>query len=189
MTMPDPSDDALMADYLSGDIAAARALTVRHAPRVLSVAKRMLGDAAEAEDVTQEAMLKLWQIAPDWEPGRARVSTWLYRVASNLCLDRLRKRRRLAPIDEAGDPADPAEGPADRMMSRDRERALAHALARLPERQRLAVVLRHIEGLSNPEIADAMDASVEAVESLAARGRAHLARHLAGRKEDLGYGA
>ena len=79
------TDEALLALYAGGNRAAARMLTIRLTPRVLSLAVRMLGDRGEAEDVAQEAMLRLWKIAPEWRAGEAQVSTWLYRVASNLC--------------------------------------------------------------------------------------------------------
>src|SRR5918997_4063532 len=88
------TDAELLARYAGGDQSAARELTSRHAPRIFALARRMLADAAEAEDVTQETMLRLWRIAPDWQ-DRAAVGTWLYRVASNLCIDRL---RRLTPL-------------------------------------------------------------------------------------------
>ncbi|CAM4390410.1 sigma-70 family RNA polymerase sigma factor [Palleronia rufa] len=185
--MTEPSDEALLAAYAAGDMAAAAPLARRHAPRVLAVARRMLGDAAEAEDITQEALLRLWRIAPDWEPGRARVSTWLYRVAANLCTDRLRARRPTETLEGANIPAAPGGGAAAGLQEGQRRMALEDALARLPERQRLAVVLRHIEELPNPEVAATMGISVEAVESLTARGRAALGRMLAGRREALGY--
>lgn len=73
--MTGTDDDTLLAAYAAGDLAAAEALVGRHADRVLSLAQRMLGDAAEAEDVVQEAMLRLWKMAPGWQPGRARIST------------------------------------------------------------------------------------------------------------------
>jgi RNA polymerase sigma-70 factor (ECF subfamily) len=147
----------------------------------------MLNDLAEAEDVTQEALMRLWRIAPDWQPGRAQVSTWLYRVAANLCLDRLRRRARLTPIAEANDLVDPAPAADELLQNEERHRALGAALMELPDRQRLAVVLRHVQELPNPEIADTMEISVEAVESLTARGRVALSRALVGRKEALGY--
>jgi len=89
----DESDAGLLRAYADGDQAAARTLTARHAPRVFRLARRMLGDGTEAEDVTQEAMLRLWRQAPDWQEGRGALGTWLYRVTANLCLDRLRRRR------------------------------------------------------------------------------------------------
>lgn len=182
----EPSDDALMVLYANGDPQAARTLTGRLAPRVFGFAARMLGDRAEAEDVTQEAMLRLWRVAPDWRPGEAQVSTWLYRVASNLCTDRLRRQRTVG-LDAAPEVPDGHPGAVAALEQADRAKALEQALAALPERQRQAVVLRHLEGLSNPEIAEVMDVGVEAVESLTARGKRALAAALAGRREDLGY--
>ncbi len=181
------TDDALLVLYANGDAEAARALTLRLTPRVLRLASRMLGDAAEAEDVAQEAMLRLWRIAADWRQGEAQVATWLYRVASNLCTDRLRQRRPV-DLDAVPEVEDGRASAVEGMIEADRARALQAALDLLPERQRQAVILRHLEGLSNPEIAAVMDIGVEAVESLTARGKRALAAALAGRREDLGYG-
>jgi RNA polymerase sigma-70 factor (ECF subfamily) len=131
-------------------------------------------------------MLRLWRMAPDWQPGSAKVSTWLYRVTVNLCSDRLRRRRNVA-LDTVPEPEDGAAGVPEQMMDADRAAALEAALLRLPERQRQAVVLRHLEGLGNPEIAAIMDIGVEAVESLVARGKRGLVAALAGQREELGY--
>lgn len=180
-------DEALVVAYANGDAAAARALTTRLTPRAFAHAARLLGDRAEAEDVAQEAMLRLWRIAPDWRQGEAKVTTWLYRVVANLCTDRLRRGGRSMPMEAAADPPDPAAQAADRLIDRDRAQALETALMALPERQRQAVVLRHLDGLANPDIAAVMDISVEAVESLTARGKRALAAILAGRKAELGY--
>lgn len=174
------TDEALLARFATGDQLAARALTTRLTPRVLALARRMLNDAAEAEDVAQEAMLRLWRIAPDWREGEAKPSTWLHRIASNLCIDRLRKRRRAGPsLDQIDEPADPAPTASQVLEAGDRAAAVTAAMSRLPERQRLAVALRHFEGLGNPEIANMLEVTVEAVESLLTRGRRALARDLA----------
>ncbi len=183
--LDDVSDEALLVLYANGDRAAARALTVRMTPRVMGYATRVLSDRAEAEDVAQEAMLKLWKIAADWRQGEAKVSTWLYRVVANLCTDRLRKRRGAA-LDDIDEPMDEAPQVVQQMQQAERAKALSHALADLPERQREAVALRHLEGLANPEIAEIMEISVEAVESLTARGKRALAAALAGQREALG---
>ncbi|MCC5956920.1 MAG: sigma-70 family RNA polymerase sigma factor [Natronohydrobacter sp.] len=176
---------ALLGRVVAGDPSAAAALTDLIAPRVLRYAARMLGSREEAEDVTQEAMLRLWKIAPDWQAGLAEPSTWVFRVARNLCTDRLRRRRPMVP--ELPDLPDPALGQDARLMRAARARALEAALLNLPERQREAVILRHLEGLSNPEIAAILMVGVEAVESLTARGKRRLTAILAGEREALGY--
>ena len=185
--LADTSDDALLVLYGNGDTAAAEVLSRRLVPRVVAYAARLLGDPAEAEDVAQEAMLRLWRIAPDWRQGEAQVSTWVYRVVTNLCTDRHRKGRRIAPLDAAGEPEDTRPGVVADLIAQDRARALQAALGTLPDRQRQAVVLRHIEGMSNPEIAAVMDIGVEAVESLTARGKRALAARLRPEREELGY--
>jgi RNA polymerase sigma factor (sigma-70 family) len=186
-TVGDDPDAALLARYADGDAVAARLLTVQLSPRVFGHAFRVLGDGAEAEDVTQEALMRLWKIAPDWRTGEAKVSTWLYRVVANLCNDRLRKRRGGVPLEDIAEPADPAESAEAKLQRGAREDALQTALDALPERQRQAVVLRHIDGLANPEIAAILDIGVEAVESLTARGKRALVALLAGQREALGY--
>ena len=181
-----PSDAVLLGQFADGDAAAARVLTDRLGPRCYSVALRLLGNRVEAEDVTQEAMMRLWRIAPNWIPGQAQVSTWLYRVTLNLCVD-LRRKKQFSTLEDAPELADDSGSAVDRMQDAVRKDALQTALEQLPDRQRQAVVLRHIEELSNPEIAGIMEISVEAVESLTARGKRALAAILAGRKDELGY--
>ena len=183
-------DEVLLVLYANGDPSAARELARRLVPRILGYATRLLGgDRAEAEDVAQEAMLRLWRVAPDWRRGEAKVTTWLYHVATNLCIDRRRGRMRRGETvgsDDAPEVADDAPGPEVLLMQADRLTALQAALTELPERQRQAVVLRHIEGLTNPEIAAVLDVGVEAVESLTARGKRALQAILSGRRAELG---
>ncbi|MEM9785545.1 MAG: RNA polymerase sigma factor [Pseudomonadota bacterium] len=190
-TKPHPmvgvSDADLLVAFASGDAQAARDLTTRLLPRVLAQATRMLANQSEAEDVAQEAMIRLWKIAPDWQEGEAQVSTWLYRVVANLCTDRLRKRRGRVSLDQIAEPIDDTPGVAAKMLTQTRLQALSDALAQLPQRQAEAVALRHLEGLSNPEIAQIMDISVRSVESLTARGKRALSGILTGRKAELGY--
>lgn len=182
----DAPDEAVLLAYANGDDTAARVLSQRLVPRVLAQATRVLADQAEAEDVAQEAMMRLWKVAPDWRQGEAQVSTWLYRVVANLCTDRLRKRRSV-PLDDIAEPADPQISAAAQLQETSRLSALANALAQLPDRQAQAVSLRHLEGLSNPEIAVIMDISLRSVESLTARGKRALTEILAGRRAELGY--
>jgi RNA polymerase sigma-70 factor (ECF subfamily) len=180
-----PTEADLLARFAAGDQGAARDLTRRLAPRIHALARRMLDDRTEAEDVTQEAMLRLWRVAPDWRDEGAAVGTWLYRVAGNLCIDRLRRRRE-RPVAELPDRADTTPAVTARLETAERAAALQAALSALPDRQRLALVLRHLEERPNPEIAAILDTSVEAVESLLARGRRSLAAELAPRRAELG---
>ncbi|MCI4663200.1 MAG: RNA polymerase sigma factor [Neomegalonema sp.] len=164
------ADAELMARIAAGDPEAAKEAIDLHAGRLHALAYRMLNDTAEAEDVSQEAMLRLWKIAPEWRAGEARISTWLHRVTLNLCYDRLRKKRT-TDLDEAPEQEDPAKSVQEQLEARDDAAALRKALSALPDRQRAAIILRHFEEKSNPEIAEQLDVSVEAVESLLARGR------------------
>lgn len=182
-------DAALLVAFANGDAAAGRELVTRLGPKLFAHAARVLGDRAEAEDVVQEAMVKLWKVAPEWRQGEAKVSTWIYRVVANLCTDRLRRRKTRAQvaIDAVAEPEADLLSAVEQMTEANRADALQTALGALPDRQRQAVVLRHLEGYSNPEIAEIMDIGVEAVESLTARGKRTLKAALAGRKEELGY--
>ena len=188
---PDPfagaPDEALLIAYANGDGQAARFLTARLLPHVLGQATRMLGNQTEAEDVAQDAMMRLWKIAPDWRQGEAQVSTWLYRVVANLSTDMLRKRRGGVSLDQVAEPLDAKPSAVAQMQTQERMTALSDALAQLPQRQAQAVSLRHLEGLANPQIAQIMDISVRSVESLTARGKRALANLLAGRRATLGY--
>ncbi|MDT8344232.1 MAG: sigma-70 family RNA polymerase sigma factor [Thermohalobaculum sp.] len=170
---------ALLARFAAGDQAAARALTERFLPLALRQAWRILGSEAEAEEVAQEAMLKLWRQAATWRAGEARISTWLYRVTQNLCIDRIRRRRANVNVDDVPEPADPRPGVLERLGESEDMRRLARAIMALPDRQRDALVLRHFDGASNPNIAARLECSVEAVESLLARARRQLQKDLA----------
>ena len=100
-------DAGLVARAGKGDRAAAQALMARHLPKMLTLARRMLHDPAEAEDAVQEAFLRLWTHAARWRPGRAKFETWLYRVTLNQCYDRLRKKP-VEPLEAAADVPDGA---------------------------------------------------------------------------------
>ncbi len=188
-TLAELEDEALLVLYANKDPDAARLLAHRLMPRLVGYAGRLLTDRAEAEDVAQETMLRLWKLAPDWRGGEAKVSTWAYRVAQNLCTDRLRRRQRqrATGLDDVAEPASDAATAVAGLIEADRMAALDAALASLPERQRSAVILRHIEGLTNTEIAEILQIGVEAVESLTARGKRALAAALAGQRADLSY--
>jgi RNA polymerase sigma-70 factor (ECF subfamily) len=173
----DPDED-LVRRVGDGDAAAIQAMVARKLPRMLALAQRMLGDPVEAEDVAQEAMLRAWRQAPRWAPGRARFDTWLHRVALNLCYDRLRRRREV-PTETPPDRPDPGPGPDRGLLAADVGSRVDAALARLPVRQREAIVLCHYQELSNIEAAALLEISVEALESLLSRGRRALRAALA----------
>jgi RNA polymerase sigma-70 factor (ECF subfamily) len=163
----------LVAAAADGDAAAFRALVERHLSGVLAVARRMLRDEAEAEDVAQEAMLRLWRSADGLEVGPQGLRPWLRRVVSNLCVDRMRSGRRLTVVAEVPERSEPASQLADVEAGEVSQRVDA-ALKDLPDRQRMALTLFHYEGLSQIEVGRIMGISDEAVESLLARARRSL---------------
>jgi len=169
----------------AGDSRAAEALVRRHLPRMVALARRMLSDAAEAEDVAQEVFLRVWREAPRWKPGAAKFETWMHRVALNLCYDRLRRRRERADPDAGLMVADPAPLASEAWLAQQRAAKVEAALSQLPERQRAAIVLVHYQELSNIAAAEMLEISVEALESLLARGRRALKAALADVVQDL----
>jgi RNA polymerase sigma-70 factor (ECF subfamily) len=182
---PDAED---VAKAGRGDRDAAARLIARHTPRLLTVARRMLGSQAEAEDVVQEVFLKLWTHAARWQPGKAKFETWLYRVMLNQCYDRLR-RRPTAPLEAAEEIADDAALPDARLDEGVLGREIGRVLETLPERQKAAILLCHFRGCGNIEAAEIMGLSVEALESLLARGRRTLRVQLAHLKDFVGEGS
>ena len=177
-------DGELVVRIAAGDHTAARALLGRHLPRILNLSRRMLGNQAEAEDVAQEVFLRVWTHAARWKPGAAKFETWLHRVAINLCYDHLRKKRP-THLDAIAEPVDPAPGPAASLFQSQVSAAVEGALDELPERQREAIVLCHHQGLTNIDAAEIMGVSVEALESLLARGRRALKERLKDLRADV----
>lgn len=171
-------DHDLALKAADGDAAACEAFVRRRAGPLFTVAERMLGDAAEAEDVVQETVHKAWAKARAWRPGDAKYATWMHRVAMNACLDRLRKRARLAAKPPEEDRPDETAGPAELLERRERVEAVRAAVARLPERQRAAITLCGLQELTNIEAAEILGVSVEALESLLARARRTLRKTL-----------
>jgi RNA polymerase sigma-70 factor, ECF subfamily len=175
---PGDADDELVRRAGAGDAAAVQALVAAKLRRILALAERMLGDAAEAEDVAQEVFLRVWRHAARWTPGKARFDTWLHRVTLNLCYDRLRRRRE-HPVAEPPETPDPGPAPDRGLIALDVGRRVEAALRALPPRQREAIVLCHYQELGNIEAAGLMGVSVEALESLLSRARRALKSALA----------
>jgi len=175
----DKLDDHILMEATSeGKEEAFSLLVGRHLRSMTSVAQRMLGNAAEADEVAQEVFLRLWQQAPHWDPeGEASVKTWLSRVTTNLCLDMLRRRRHVS-LEDIDEPEDPAKGPLDALRKDSQRQLVQQCLLFLPDRQRAAIILSYFEDMRDQEIADVMGVSVGAVESLLVRGRKALRDHM-----------
>lgn len=182
------TDDALLILFSNGSQSAAQELTRRLMPRVFAQAYHKLRNRSDAEDVTQEAFMKLWRIAKEWKQDQAKVSTWLYRVVENACIDRMHRNRSSSAIEDTViEPADPRPSAGQALQNQSRVNALYDAIDALPDRQATALRMRHLEEKSNIEIAQIMDLSVDAVESLVSRAKRTLTAQLQGQKTALGY--
>lgn len=172
------SDEELVERTANGDQSAFRSLVGRHTQRSLRLAQRMTGNASDAEEVVQDAFLRLWSKADTWRRGRGKFTTWFYRIVVNLCLDR-RRRPGFLPLEAAGDPPDPGRGAVAKIYQDEVGSAVGRELAGLPERQRAALVLCYYEEMSNQEAAAALSVSVSALEALLVRARRSLKTRLA----------
>ena len=182
--MIDATDEELMNRIGNGDRVAFGELVRRHLNRAVAVAQRVTGSRGDAEEIAQEAFLRVWTKAPSWrsaegEYAGARFTTWLHRVVVNLGIDR-KRRPAMSALEAAGDPVDPAESALRSLEKAQLSRRVAAAVAALPERQRAALALCFYEGLSNREAADILALSPGAVESLLVRARRSLREALAG---------
>ncbi|HLI64860.1 MAG TPA: RNA polymerase sigma factor [Caulobacteraceae bacterium] len=166
-------DGPIIAAIARGEPGAAAAFVEAKLARILALARRMLGDPAEAEDIAQEVFLRVWRHAPAWKPGAARFDTWMHRVTLNLCYDRLRRRRE-QPQAEPPEQPDPGPAPDRGLEAADVGRVVEAAMAELPPRQREAILLCHYQEMGNIEAAEVLGISVEALESLLSRARRRL---------------
>ncbi len=182
---PSPTDDELVAAAQSGDRAALDTLLRRHVDLIHAVCSRLAGNPADAADATQEALIAIVRGLPRFD-RRAAPRTWMYRVATNACLDELRRRGRrprLGLDDAMAERPDPAP-PVDRTVT-DRL-TLDDALARLPDEFRVAVVLRDVQGMDYAQIAEVLEIPIGTVRSRIARGRQALAADLDGNQDRSG---
>ena len=173
-------DDAVMARIAGRDSLAFSRVVEAQLGMLHRVAYRMLGDGTEAEDVAQEALLRLWATADRWRNGQSGIAAWLTRVAVNLCLDRLR-RRRFASDAEAPDRPDDAPGADEAMAAEQIHAAALAALGDLTERHRAAIVLTYYEELPNAAAAEVLEMKLKAFESLLLRARGAMRAALAAR--------
>lgn len=174
--MEEESDEALMLKIARGDERAFRLLAPRYASRAVGLARRVSGSTADAEEIVQEAFLRVWIHAPRWRPTAA-FRTWFYRIVFNLALNR-KRRTPFSPLAAAGDPPDPALGAAERMETAERSVMVDSAIASLPPRQRAAIVLTYNDELSNAEAAIVLGTSVSAFETLLVRAKRSLRERL-----------
>jgi RNA polymerase sigma-70 factor (ECF subfamily) len=184
----DLSSEDLMARVAKGDDEAFEILVNRHQNSVLNLIYRFIGDRTQAKDVAQEVFLRVWQAAKTYEP-KAKFTTWIYRIATNLCVNELKsaRRRRWLPFhwSEEGnenaventysDGSPTAEG---LLLAKERSRQISEALLSLPANQRMALVLKRYDDLSYEEIAQVLGCSVSAVESLLVRAKRTLQEKL-----------
>jgi RNA polymerase sigma-70 factor (ECF subfamily) len=177
-------DSELLDRLATGDEAAFRTLVERHIDRAYAIALRIIGNAADAEDVVQDTMLKIWSHRGRWQHGRAKFSTWLYRVISNRCID-LRRKPRTENVEAVPEVADGQPDAASVIERNELSGMLEVAMQRLPEQQRIAVILSYHENMSNGEIAQVMDTTIAAVESLLKRGRQQLRQLLRKHERDI----
>lgn len=178
------ADSELLDRLATGDEVAFRMLVERHIDRAYAIALRIVGNAADAEDVVQDSMLKIWSHRGRWQHGRAKFSTWLYRVVSNRCID-LRRKPRTEDVEAMPEVADRQPGAVELIERNELNDMLELAMQRLPEQQRVAVILSYHENMSNGEIAQVMDTTVAAVESLLKRGRQQLRQLLRKHERDI----
>jgi RNA polymerase sigma-70 factor (ECF subfamily) len=170
------SDEGLMLRVSRGDEAAFRCLAGRHSPKMFALARRMANSDADAEEIVQEAMIRVWTTAHRWQP-KAALRTWLYRVVVNLCLN-WRRQKVFASLDQARDPPDPTPSAIERLERQQSNCVVASAVAGLPERQRAVIVLTYYEGLCNAETAAVLHTTVSSVEALLVRAKRTLRAEL-----------
>ena len=181
------SDEDLMARVAVGDRLAFDALVKRHLNRVYSIARCMVKAQADAEDVAQDVLTRLWVYGPRWKEDKAAFTTWLYRIVVNCCNDHLRKHkqdRNKAEMPEDLESKEPDSEAA--YVTRQQNEKVRAALASLPERQRIAVTLCYFQGLTNVQAAAAMDVHIKALEGLLVRARKSMKEML--EEEKVKYG-
>jgi RNA polymerase sigma-70 factor, ECF subfamily len=163
-------DDELMARAGSGDRAAFDALVVRHGSFALRAAARLSGDRAAAQDIAQDALVRAWTGASGYDPRRASLRTWLYRIVMNLCID-YRRQARPQQLPAHFDLIDPAISGHALLEDLERRASLGHAMRDLPLRQRAALDLVYEQGLSAEQAGRVLGASAKAIERLLSRAR------------------
>jgi RNA polymerase sigma-70 factor (ECF subfamily) len=173
------SDESLVARVRKRDHQAFAQLVERHTQKFYAAAYRIVGDGTEAEDIVQDAFLKLWDKPGLWKEGKgAKFTTWFYKIVTNMAIDVTRKRGKVLPTEQTEIWADERTAQDEAMAERQQQKALEEAIQSLPENQKVALNLCFYEGLSNKEAADVLDIGVKALESLLMRAKAGVRDHL-----------
>ncbi len=170
----DVSDEELMRLAASGDQQAFTKLVDRHLGRIVGLATKFLGSRNDAEEIAQEAFIRVWRFAPRWLPaedfGDARFNTWLYRIVVNLIIDH-KRRNQPYQLSDLSEILDYSSDSFDKLYGRELSSAISQSISRLPRRQKMALTLCFFNGVSNFEAAKIMSLTVGAVESLLVRAR------------------
>jgi len=187
---PNESDDAedvrLMSLVGRGDTSAFEQLIERHQALVTGTIARMLGSNSDVEDIAQQVFIRVWRSAPRYK-HRAKFTTWLLKITRNLVFNELRRTKRHphvpfqppdAPAEDLPLKDDVTPGPDTSLLQNELQHAIENAITRLPETQRMALVLRRYEELSYEEIADILELTVPAIKSLLFRARTELRTRL-----------
>ncbi len=175
------TDETLMYRVQKGDQQAFQYLVKKYLSALHGFARRIMNNSHEAEDIVQEAFLRAWNHAEQWQSGRAKLSTWLHSIVYHLCVDNHRKNKLVTvSFDNSMEDDESSEIPAapDNLLKEELSFQVEIALQKLPERQRTAIALCYYQGLSNIEAAEILNISVAALESLLARGRRSLRTQL-----------
>ena len=194
--MVETSEAALVKLVARKNQAAFKKLLNMHLSGINRYTVRMIGNASNAEDITQEVFLRLWTRADSYKPEASKLSTWLHNIAHNLCIDYFRKNNRfiqdsseiyeteenlhLASVSGRphGIATSASDEPEHELEKKTRDHDVKKALMTLPERQRSAIIMCHYQGVSNKDAAHIMEVSVDALESLLSRGRLKLRKLL-----------
>ena len=180
------TDEELVARSMGGDADSFNELIVRWERPIYALAYRTIGREEDARDVCQETFLRAFRALPGFR-GQAKFSSWLYRIALNLCRDWIRRERR-TPVVQAPEGADliemaaaaePCESIEDLVARKDLARAIERAMTKLPEEQRTAIVLKEYHGLTFQEIADLVGCPLSTVKTRLYQGLTVLRRELA----------
>jgi len=181
----EPTDEQLLAAIGRGEADAGAEIMRRHLGYVLHICHRKLNNAAEAEEAAQDVFASVWKNAGNWQSGKAKVTTWLFRVASNRCIDILRRRRPSTPIEDIREPEDPSASAEEILVLQQRDQTIRAALNTLTPDQKRAIELVYYQDLKQSDAAKTMGMTLAALESILRRARARLHQDLATQRDPI----